>query len=419
MERAVLAAICDLLGREMGLDPDSVGERSVAAAVKGRMRACGLESGRVYLERASADARETTELVEAVVVPETWFFRDVGPFDLLARLAGERRPSPARPLRVLSAPCSTGEEPYSAAMALLHAGCSPDDFHITAADISEKALDTARRGIYPSSSFRAVGVEDPRVALEPRGDAWAVTSAVRRSVAFVRANMLERGFLREAGPFDAIFCKNLAIYLNTSARRRLIANVHRLLAREGVVFTGHTETMLFQQGGFTPVRFQRAFACRVDPDPIPRSGSVPRIDAAANPPNPPPVTARPVPAPSPAPALPRRPEPGAAGKDRLGAARRAADRGRLDHAEALCRAHLAEHPAEPEAYFLMGLVAQSRGRLDLAEQLYKKTLYLDPGHYTALISLSLLCERKGDSERAGIYRRRAERECALKHGAVE
>ncbi len=409
MERAVLAVVCDLLSREMGLDPDSVGERTVAVAVKERMRQCGLENELEYLDLVSTDARETTELVETVVVPETWFFRDVGPFDLLADLARERRPSPARPLRVLSAPCSTGEEPYSAAMTLLHAGCSPDDFHITAADISAKVLDTARRGVYPSSSFRTVGVDDPRAALEPRGDAWAVSSPVRRSVAFVRANMMGGGFLRETGPFDVIFCKNLAIYLNESARRRLIANVRRLLAREGIVFTGHTETMLFQRAGFTPVRFQRAFACRAASDPVPRSGPIPRLDAAVNPPNRPLATTRPDPASPPAPPMPRRPEPGAVGTNGLRAARRAADRGRLEHADALCRAHLKEHPAEPEAYFLMGLVAQARGRLDLAERLYKKTLYLDPAHYTALISLSLLCEGRGESERAGIYRRRAER----------
>lgn len=418
MAEGALEAVLDLLARRMGLDPASVGEKTVARAVLARMQACGLESENEYLSLVSEEAEEAAELMEILVVPETWFFRDAGPFDCLVHLARERGPSAVRPLRVLSAPCSTGEEPFSAAMALLHAGCAPDDFRIIAADISTRALETAGRGVYSSSSFRTIGPHDPRAAFERFGDAWRVSEEVRRSVKFVCANMVEDGFLHGAAPFDVIFCKNLAIYLNEPARKRLTSNLHGLLARDGVVFTGHTETFIFQRAGFEPLNFERAFACRKEAVRSPRFGPVSRSTSAPAMPSSQPAEIPPRPA---EPAFAPPPSgPSAAVAGGLDAVRRAADRGELEQAEELCRAYLEENRAEADAHFLMGLVDQARGRPSRAEKQFKKALYLDPAHYAALVSMTLICEQKGETARAETYRRRAERtRTGADYGAVE
>ena len=121
-----------------------------------RMKSLGLKLSDQYYQLLLRSPAEWDELVESVVVAETWFFRDREPFAaLVSLLLEEWLPArPARPARLLSLPCSSGEEPYSMAMALLDAGVAPELFEITAVDISHRALAHARRGVYGRNSFR-------------------------------------------------------------------------------------------------------------------------------------------------------------------------------------------------------------------------------------------------------------------------
>src|SRR5712671_4623467 len=138
----ILAGFEDLLKRTIGLDTASVGSSVVARAVQARMSACELDDWQAYWERVNASQTELQELVEAVVIPETWFFRDRDAFAAMARMANEEwlANHPQGVLRLLSLPCSTGEEPYSMAMALLDTGFPADRFRIDAVDISARAL---------------------------------------------------------------------------------------------------------------------------------------------------------------------------------------------------------------------------------------------------------------------------------------
>ncbi|NEM46493.1 MAG: chemotaxis protein CheR, partial [Xanthomonas perforans] len=129
-------------------------------------------------------ASEQQALVEAVVVPETWFFRYPESFAALVNLARERSThlAGARPLRILSLPCSTGEEPYSIAMALLDGGLPGDGFRIDAMDISEVNLQRAERALYGRNSFRGddLSFRDRHFAVTPEG--FELRSQVRRKV---------------------------------------------------------------------------------------------------------------------------------------------------------------------------------------------------------------------------------------------
>ena len=114
-----LPDIKELLLRNMGLDFASVGTSTIERAVRERMKVSGLHNMDEYWECLRGSTSELQELIEAVVVPETWFFRDEETFVALVRLLTElSRNRPAGALRVLSIPCSTGEEPYSIVMAL-------------------------------------------------------------------------------------------------------------------------------------------------------------------------------------------------------------------------------------------------------------------------------------------------------------
>ncbi|NEM13145.1 MAG: chemotaxis protein CheR, partial [Xanthomonas perforans] len=121
-----------------------------------RVAALGCANEDAYWLKVHNCASEQQALVEAVVVPETWFFRYPESFVALVNLARERSTqlAGARPLRILSLPCSTGEEPYSIAMALLDAGLPGDGFRIDAMDISEVNLQRAERALYGRNSFR-------------------------------------------------------------------------------------------------------------------------------------------------------------------------------------------------------------------------------------------------------------------------
>src|SRR5689334_16663135 len=116
----------------MGLDAASIGSSLVQRTVRLRMKILGLKQVVDYAQLLRTSPQEWNELVESVIVTESWFFRDCEPFAALVRLVFEEwlPAHPTAPLRLLSLPCSAGEEPYSMAMALLDAGVAADRFQI-------------------------------------------------------------------------------------------------------------------------------------------------------------------------------------------------------------------------------------------------------------------------------------------------
>src|SRR5262245_59999406 len=196
-----------LLKDIIGLDVESIGASALERAVHARQAACQLTDPRAYLEVVTSSIDEQQRLVEEVVVPETWFFRDCGAFEALARTVqqewGRQRPNGV--VRILSVPCSSGEEPYSIAMALADAGVAADRYEIDAVDVSLRVLATARRGVYGRNSFRAgdQSFRDRHFAACREG--YRVSDDLRRSVTFKQGNLLAPGFLGDSAPYDVIF----------------------------------------------------------------------------------------------------------------------------------------------------------------------------------------------------------------------
>jgi chemotaxis protein methyltransferase WspC len=350
------------LARHAGLVLDQLGRKAI---------------GRVDL--ASPTALE--QAAEILAVPETWFFRDGEPFVCLARFAA-RGP---RPLRVLSVPCATGEEPYSIAIALLEAGLAPGEFTIDAVDISAHAIAVARCAVYGKSSFRHPMPGLIEKHFDPVERGYRLHDEVAAQVRFRQANLLEG--LAPALPYHAIYCRNLLIYLHQEARQKVVAILRGLLAADGVLFAGHSEITLFLEAGFRKVEHPRSFACRAvaatSPAPPRRKPAVDaRIGAAT-------VRERSSTTVPPAPAL--------------DAARRLADQGRLAEATALCT----RLSPTADVFFLQGLISQSSDRFADAEEFFRRALYLDPGHLESMVHMSLLCASRGDSERSTVFRDRA------------
>jgi chemotaxis protein methyltransferase WspC len=425
-------SVADLLGTRIGLEVASVGSGVIEAAVRKRMAASGLDATSAYCTRLVESTAEQRDLIEEVVVPESWFFRDGRPFRRLqehvrAQWLFEASEYPV--LRVLSLPCAGGEEPYSIAIALREVGVPPDRIQIDAVDISSRALDRARQGVYGPQAFRGPEFGDSRRCFRPHPAGLEVDPDVRARVHFQEGNLLDADLLADQPPYDVIFCRNLLIYLTDRARRRAVDALDRLLADDGILFVGHAEALSLLEPRFTADGDRGSFAYRrslhaAPPGPVQASGG-PRLSdgrrvadgglAFA-------TAAPPTPLPSPlrgdgrGESTPTRvmAADGMVSAALLDQATEHANRQEHEQAIRLCERALQLHGPAPRTFLLLGMIELARGRLDQAEASLHKAVYLDGQEDEALLALALICERRGDEEGASRFQRRAERARRIK-----
>ena len=483
-----------LLQQTMGLDPTSIGEKAIERAVSDRFaawRAAGADG--LDESRASIDAfwlvvngipEQLQALIEAVVVPETWFYRDAEAFNALARLARVRLlDQPFKPVRILSMPCSTGEEAYTAAMAMLDAGISPERFSIDAIDISGQALDIARHAHYGSNAFRTRGLGFRERFFVPAGDQWRLLPAVTERVRFRQANLLTLDPLTFE-PFDFVFCRNVLIYFGRATQHTAMRVLDGLLAPGGMLFVGPAETGLMMREGMASAKLVLAFAFGRPEGGLgdkPASGARPapggargwdkqgfgprpralfaaiasaeramELAARAAMPKAPiaessgaasvtntvghraalattlnDAPGRPFSFGSPATGAPRATPaivtnaPVAAEPGTLRQAQVLADAGALPEAADIARRYLEAHPASADAYYLLGVIADARGEQSDARGFYKRALYLAPGHGEALTHLAAVLRLEGDRAGAQLLLARAERAARSSGGRHE
>lgn len=407
----------NLLRQTIGVDPATIGTSTVERAVRSRMRARNLGRQDDYFKILQQSPAEWDLLVEAVVVTETWFFRDKEAFQSMARVVvDEWLPAhPNRVLRLLSIPCSTGEEPYSLAMALMDAGVLEARFKIDAIDISASALMGAHQAIYGNNSFRGQDLDYRARYFQtvPRG--YALNPSVKKQVRFQRGNILAEHYLTGPDTYDFIFCRNLLIYLDGTSQQKVLVKLRRLLATAGLLFVGPAELPLAVNNGFTSANLRLSFACRKifppkrSPHRQPRAAKThghARLPIQPASPAPGTATARELheswnsfsPAMQPPQSL-----------TDLGKAREMAEVGRLAEATAICEAHLREYGVSAEAFYLLGFIRDASGADLQATEFYRKALYLEPTHYEALMQWASLAKRNGNDAHAQILQNRAQR----------
>ena len=422
-----------MLAERIGLDPSSVGTALIARGVRARMDVLGLKS-RIEYDRALIErGDEVQALVEEVVVPESWFFRDGRPFEALNGLARTWLADPIRPpLTALSIPCAGGEEPYSIAVTLLEAGLTVDRFRVDAVDVSARSVARAIAGVYGPNAFRGSGTRARSAHFREHHGAFAIEPAVRSAVRFHLGNLLDPKLFADRPPFDVVFCRNLLIYFDGEAKSGASAALSRLVAADGLLFLGHADRLEAPQGSpFEPTGDRGAFAFRKAGAKSATARVAPKPSSSPLPPGEGPrvrVAARRVGLESPKPIAPRSlraPTPGSfpgkvAGRQEVEApsellerASKLADSGRYGEATALVEAAI-RGGAGASAYFLLGLIAQAAGHRDQAEGHYLKAIYLDPQHDEALLAMALLARRKGDVAGEAAYRKRAGRVLARK-----
>lgn len=414
------ARFFSFLKNRIGLDVASVGEAIIERALRQRYLATKSADSDGYWNLLHSSADEQQALIEAVIVPETWFFRYSESFVSLSNLARERLNAlnAARPIRILSLPCSTGEEPYSIAMALLDADILAHQFVIDAMDISPLSIERAKQGRYGKNSFRGGEITFRDRYFNAVQDGFELQDRVRERVNFRAGNLLDPALLNQTA-YDFVFCRNLLIYFDQPTQKHVFEVLKRLTRDDGILFIGPAEGSLLTRMGMRSSGLPQTFAfCHytlpaevIAPVIATRSGLVA-----------PPATARSQPRPAPRTMTPAPVRPGtgapvtsttAPGQDDsamlLSTIASLANGGKSAEARAACERFLQRHEPVAQVFYWLGLLSEVEGKIAQAQGFYRKALYLDPQHPEALAQLAALLAAQGDIAGARRLNERAAR----------
>ena len=265
-DRSDFAFIATTLYEGAGINLPASKANLVYSRLAKRLRALGLESFRDYCALVGSEegTEERAQMIAALTTNVTRFFREPHHFDHLRAkvvdpIAAEIKQG--RRLRIWSAGCSSGQEPYSIALSIL--SLLPDarayDVKILATDINPLVLDTARKASYPAEEVVSVPADLRRSWMENVGSgAMRLDEAPRGLVTFRPLNLI--GAWPMKGPFDAVFCRNVVIYFDEKTQMRLLTRISTLLRPGGYLYLGHSERMvgpaeaLFRLDGTTTYR---------------------------------------------------------------------------------------------------------------------------------------------------------------------
>lgn len=404
----------DFLKERIGLDVTSVGPAIIERAVRQRSSASRSQTADEYWQTLQGSREEQQALIEAVIVPETWFFRYPESFATLARLAIRRLDelNNLRALRILSLPCSTGEEPYSIAMALLDAGLKPHQFKVQGMDVSPLSVEKARGARYGRNSFRGQDLTFRERHFVADGDSYRLEARVLEQVHLQVGNLLDPALLANEAPYDFVFCRNLLIYFDQPTQQQVFEVLKRLTHVDGVLFIGPAEGSLLGRFGMRSIGIPQSFAFsrQAAPAPEPAPAFAPTPLPVRQPLRnvaPPPVRNRPFAIPTPLPVTGKAVNTEAAAL--LASIANLANEGKGAEARAVCEQYLRSHEPVAQVFYWLGLLSDVAGSALEAQGFYRKALYLDPQHPDALMHLAALLQSQGDTAGARRLQARAAR----------
>jgi len=216
-----------------------------------RARELNFDSFQKYFYFLQYDPRSDTEfdqIYDLVTTNETYFFREPAQLtafieeivpDILTR-------KPVKKIRIWSAGCSSGEEPYSIAMLLQEAGWyGKAAFEIFASDINQAVLAKARRGQYRENAFRTTEVSlRERYFTREADNSWRISDDVRNRVSFGRLNLYDEPRVSLLGHLDVVFCRNVIIYFDDASKKVVVNNFYHRLVEGGYLLLGHSESLI-------------------------------------------------------------------------------------------------------------------------------------------------------------------------------
>jgi chemotaxis protein methyltransferase WspC len=403
-----------LLQEKFGLGITSVGKSAFQRAINKRMQALNLADADLYLATLQTSGPELNELVEEIVVPETWFFRETMSFIVLTSYVAKRLQQDSNAfIRLLSAPCSSGEEAYSMAIALMEANIPAERFSIHGLDISSRSLVKAGKGIYRQHSFREKDLHLRYKYFHQEDNFFVLKKSVMDKVRFRHGNILNADFIASLGTFDVLFCRNVLIYLDDQSCKRALNNIEKALTPEGILFVGHAESGMLDRKTFRSAPYPKAFAFYKNlsererpPFTADKSGQKNLHDTLsatsckfsdANNIIKYSGTGQGIPRAKPKIQIDQR------------MIKQMVDEGKFEPAADILRINLQACGPTAEAYYLLGMISIEKDKIDEANNLLRKAVYLSPDHIEALALLSMLAEKSGDALRVQIFEERIAR----------
>lgn len=264
-----------LIYRHAGISLAPVKQDMVYSRLARRLRTLGLRTFASYLDHLEkADAAEWETFVNALTTNLTSFFREGHHFDILARFL---KTQAHQPLRIWCSAASTGEEPYSLAIAACEAFNSlTPPVAIIASDIDTNVLAKGDAGVYPADRveklsserlrqffLKGTGTQDGMVRVRPE---------LRKLISFTRINLLDSRWPQINSPLDVIFCRNVMIYFDKPTQHQILKRFAPLLREDGLLFAGHSESFLHAADVFRSLG--RTVYERADRQGAPRKGLV-------------------------------------------------------------------------------------------------------------------------------------------------
>lgn len=388
----------DFLKQRIGLDVASVGPAIIERAVRQRCSVLNMANNDQYWLYLNSTKDEQQALIESVIVPETWFFRYPESFATLGRLVTERLAelNNRRALRILSLPCSSGEEPYSIAMALFDAGCTAHQFSVDALDISPLSIQRARQALYGKNSFRGQQLDFRERYFTLVDDGYQLSARVCEQITFEVGNVLAPGLVSRV-PYDFVFCRNLLIYFDLKTQQQALDALKRLTREDGVLFIGPAEGSLLSRLGMRSIGVPQSFAfCHSASQPVvtpvwpefkPVLRPGPRVEKLASRPFASRVQAPVVERPS------AQTDESALLLQKIVAL---ANEGKSTEARTVCEQSLQRYGPQAQVFYWLGLLSDVEGQTAQAQGFYRKALYLEPQHAEALMHLAALLASLGD-----------------------
>ena len=261
----------DLIYDECGFNFGPEKQTFLESRLRRRMDELGIRSPYEYyniLRNPTGKSQEMPALLDILMICETSFFRNMPQFQLLKEtvlpeIIAKKEKSGVRMIRVWSAGCSTGQEPYSAAMAILDV--LPDtvswSVRVFASDLSFTALERAQSGVYREEQLKGVDFEYVQKYFRRENGHYLVTDPVKRCVIFDYHNLKNDNGLRG---LDIVFCRNVMIYLDTEEQRRLVSRFANCIVPGGFLFLGHAESLQGLSNRFAMLHRNKGIAYRLE-----------------------------------------------------------------------------------------------------------------------------------------------------------
>lgn len=390
---ALKADILELTGLHYYADKD----RDLAAHLSKRLLALSIASCTAY--RPLLAGGESEFLVSELTIGETYFLRQPEHFALLRNtIIPELIHSNAlsQRLKIWSAGCATGAEPYSLAILLsldFESALAGWSVSVLGTDINTEYLRQARSGIFSKWALREVPEALRARCFEPQGVNWRLRDEYRRIVTFERHNLIHGP--APAVDFDLILCRNVLIYFSRTRIEQVAARLHAALKPGGWLLVGHAEpsSSIFHEYELVQAPGVTAYRRRAQPVPpaiTPEEWKPPVLAAEAEP----------VPERTPSAFAPPSPPPAVEPDESLDQIRRLADRGDWAQAEVTCRRYISANPVDAVAYLTLGLILEHRECPPDALEAFRRTIYLDRGMAIAHFHLAQCYAAGGHRERA-------------------